>query len=264
MNEFLIKLIGIVMLVSTPMGDSPNARHVVIPAWTSDDTIAQQHIPAHIPYIAFTKNTCARSVPGDCFNADDWGTPIDFSFQNAEWAYLRLDGLALTFAGVKSVPPLQIDATYAKIPRMSDYCPQFQLADAMRDDRTQHARKAATFDIDRGTLSARGDVLKNEAAESWWRVETDRELVIIAKPFNGDPERTLILQPGTKIRIGNQIEAHLLGQIPQGPSESHNHFAVFQSMHKGPEASTCTAHPGPHTAAPSKDPLADCSNSDFP
>jgi hypothetical protein len=255
MNEFLIKLIGIVMLVSTPMENAPNGKHVVIPAWTAPNGghVSGEHIPPHVPYIAFTKDTCARDVAEACFDASDWGTPIDFPFQGAQWAYLTLDGLALTFATAKETP-LQIDSSYALVPHMSNYCPQFQLDDAFRDDRTNHPLKAATFDIDRGILSARGDILKDEPAESWWRLETDRELVIIAKPFNGDRERTLILQPGTKIRIGNQVKEHLLG-LATGPTDVHKHFLVFQAMNKGLAPSTCVAQPGPHRAIPGRDPL---------
>jgi hypothetical protein len=263
MNEFLIKLIGIVMLVSTPMGDAPNGKHVVIPAWTTDGAHAGQTIHAHVPYLAVTLETCGKEL--DCVDRAElarWGTVTEF-VDGDKWAFVRLNGVYLKFNS--KAPALTIDSSYSqRIPKILNYCPDFQLDPSFRDDVTRNPRKAATFDIDHGTLSARGDIFKDQAAETWWRVETPGDLIITATRFGAsEPTNILRLKAGTKVRIGNQLESQILDPLASS-TMSHHHFLVFQSLNRATAASDCVTSPGPHTPTAGRDPLADCSNTDFP
>jgi hypothetical protein len=257
MTEFLIKLVGIVMLVTTPMADAPNSKHVIVPMEQTDHP--GNH--AHVPFIAFTTETCGKHV--SCAETGDWGTPTTFPCNSEQWAYLRLDGLRLAF-NLKS-PPLTIEPSYTQqVPRIRDYCPAFQIDEVFLDHLTADARKAATFDIDRGTLQARGDVLKDQSVEAWWRVETDGQLVVTATSLaNPADERILTLQPGTKIKIGNQLKSMLECQ-PTAPT-TDNHFLVYSAaLKKETDPTTCLARPGSHTRLKDRDPHATCSITDYP
>lgn len=261
MNEFLIKLVGIVMMVSTPMGDAPNGKHVVIPRWEAHEAHGGKEIHPHVPYIAYTTETCGMNQR--CARATGWEAPVSFTCNGEKWEYLRLDSVWLTFNS--NQPALTVDASYTqRIPKIRDYCPSFELDDAFKDDKTPHARKAATFDINHGTLSARGDILKDESAETWWRVETRDALTIRAIPYGGGNEKILVLQPGTKIRIGNQLEQQLTCRTDLVPTNAHDHFLVFNASLNKPTDTVCLAQPGPHSRIPDKDPTATCSNTDYP
>lgn len=290
MNEFTIRFIGIVMFLTVPIGNVPNARHVVLPRWDETASIATgaptaepeqldvQNVEAHVPYLAFTTEACDS---GSCAELSGWpdGAAQPFFRDGKQWIYLPITGHHLTVLDSRN--KLSVKPTVAQLmPRIRDYCDDFILPEEFRDDTRRHGRKAATIDITTGILNSLGDIAQNKAVITQWNVTVPDELVIVAKPYGGGPEKRVELthSPVMQVEIGNAPD----GFIRTGKADhtTHNHFLVYYAASqnaatanvRGTSAlrSRCSAKPGPHgdvaDAGASGDrlPSADCSNTNYP
>lgn len=269
MNDFLIRFVGIVMFVTTSIGTVPDAQHLVFPLWDTNRRIASTPVAAHIPYIAFTTDSCGDPP---CVDHSQWGqAPIPANRRGAAWAYLPIKDHHLSVENVTN-PFKREDSFKNGLPRLKNYCDDFVLRDEFRDDTSKHARKGATMDLAAGVLNATGDVsVKNEAVVTEWFVVVPDQLEIVATPYGGGPVKRLRLKhgPDMKVEIGNAPEPFILNGTDD--QTVHNHFLIYYAVSK--TSNTCRAKPGPHapgqhahpvTRSGDRLPAADCSNTGYP
>lgn len=239
MNTFVIILSG-VMLFMRVGGEVTDPRHLIIPTIT-ELRYRNRHITNHTAYIAVPRGTADHTA---------WGEPDKRELINGrihDFFFLR--GEQLTINAADSA----LDATQHQslVPKITEYCPGFTLNSSFP--------LAASLFIDRGVLTASGNVRNDEPVVSKLTVQTNGPLVIGVR----NSSRKLTIPPGTDVRIENEATTR---------ADSHNHFLTYYAMSQD---QTCDASrvPGPPQRSRrrgtgdrnrDRNPGADCSNSQYP
>lgn len=282
MNEFLIKFIGIVIFMTTPIGEVQDARHVVIPLFDQEVDVVSPgqpifKVPAHIAYLAYTTDACGGANCATVSNG--WPIPPKHFQRGAvKWAYLPIAGFHLTVKNSQN--PLTFAEGRSLMPRLRDYCPSLVLPDEFASDTARHERKAATIDVATGLLTQRGDINLDKAVFNEWSVKVPSDLIIEATPYGGGAKQTLTLKPGSnptaiEVEIGNAPELYILKPDDLHHPTETNHFLVYyttvlKTAAPGvPYVTSCFKRPGPHNLLelgqePERLPSADCSNTGYP
>jgi len=243
MNQFVITLSGVLLFIR--LGGAHDPRHLVIPK-IHGLMYHSKPIGDHQAYLSITRGDVDSSAWGSPDGSEMVGGKLHDKF--------FLNGENLTINAEDS--SLEAGQHQSLVPSLKTWCPGYTLDSGFPI--------AASLDIDRGVLTAEGDIDNDWPVFSKLKVKTTGPLIIGVK---GNSNRKLIIQPGADVQIRNEIV---------NPSDVHDHFLTYYAMS---QAKTCDEnkapghHPDRGRARASaghgkhrkpKGPGADCSNSQYP
>jgi hypothetical protein len=245
MNTFEIVIAGIVVFVRLGSGVTA-PRHIVVPE-IKNLSYHKKHISDHQARIAVTPGTADNSA---------WGPPDGKAVINSTvFEVYNLKGEDLVINAVDN--GLDASAQQTILPSLIAWCPGYTLKSSFPI--------AATMDVDRGILSATGDISK-EAVTSTLTVHVNGPLIISVR----NSPRHLAIAPNARVRIENSPDTethnHFLAyyELSQGQTCDDTHFPGSRhalNQGKGRGRDTKGAHASPE---PGKGLGADCSNSSYP
>lgn len=243
MNTFVITFAGIMVFIR--LGTTAHdPRHLLIPL-IKNVSYHNKRVSDHQAYIAIPQGKADHST---------WGAPDrtkGIAGVPHELFYLRGEELTINAADTT----FDASAQQALVPSLKTWCAGYTLA--------SNLSPAATIDIDKGVLTAKGNIPDDEAVVSKLAVKVDGPLIIGVK----GSQRRLVIQPGTNIRFEN---------TEPDAMRTHNHFLAYYAMSQD---KACDESHFPGSAAMArmakmvkqgkargrdKGYGADCSNSQYP